>query len=98
MESNSRFRSSQDPNPDLNAATIPAKTCTNPYFQLQSPLPFTVTKPVTIQEMSIALSLVTQTSCLGRSDREYDVSIHVPRLQMSLVIDLILPRKRLGNG
>src|SRR5712664_1007930 len=36
-------------------ATIPAETRTIPYFQLQSPLPFSVTKLVTNQEMSIAV-------------------------------------------
>ena len=36
-------------------ATIPTETRTIPHFQLQSPLRFTVTKPVTSQEMSIAV-------------------------------------------
>src|SRR5437667_4620925 len=35
-------------------ATIPAETRSTPYFQLQSPLPFTVAKPVPSQEMSTA--------------------------------------------
>jgi len=59
-------------------ATIPAETRTIPRFQLQSPLPFTVTKPVTRQEMSIAVEYRDVNLVFGKGSQREQLRLFDP--------------------
>ena len=63
-------------------------------------LPFTVTRPVTSRQVSIAVESRDANLVFGKIVEEevLQVSIIVPLIADGALIDLILPRKRLENG
>ncbi|HZF20905.1 MAG TPA: hypothetical protein VEZ43_00385 [Dongiaceae bacterium] len=67
---------------------------------VKTPLPFTVTRPVTSRQVSIAVESRDANLVFGKIVEEevLQVSIIVPLIADGALIDLILPRKRLENG
>ena len=63
-------------------------------------LPFTVTRPVTSRQVSIAVESRDANLVFGKIVEEevLQVSIFVPLIADGALIDLVLPRKRLENG
>ena len=63
-------------------------------------LPFTVTRPVTSRQVSIAVESHDANLVFGKIVEEevLQVSIFVPLIADGALIDLILPMKRLENG
>ena len=63
-------------------------------------LPFTVTRPVTSRQVSIAAESRDANLVFGKIVEEevLQVSIFVPLIADGSLIGLILPRKRLENG
>ncbi len=80
--------------------TILAESGTRPQIPICFLLPFVVTRPVTIQEVSIAVESRDANRVFEKplSKRRLHLSIYVPLLQIVEVNGLILPRNRLGNG